>query len=159
MNTRHCGLSAVWRSRQAARAAATSGRSCSAACWVFFSRQAMGQEEAAERRAAGLDTTAGQADAELFDGQIRLGRQQRPHPLGMDIERRAFPSAVSVRRDRATPAPALHQLDHEADADLELGGGGAPRPPALDRAHNALAQIHRIRSCHPSLASSTQRSV
>ena len=46
--------------RQRPRAAATSGRSCSAACAVFFSRQAMGQEEAAERRAAGLDTTAGQ---------------------------------------------------------------------------------------------------
>lgn len=36
MNTRRSGLIAVGRSRQATRAAATSARSCSAACWVFF---------------------------------------------------------------------------------------------------------------------------
>jgi hypothetical protein len=55
MNTKCSGLSAGCRCGHPARAAATSGRSCSASCRVFFSPQCLVLEEEPERRAAGPD--------------------------------------------------------------------------------------------------------
>jgi hypothetical protein len=152
MNTRHSALSAACRSRQAARAAATSGRSCSAACRVFFSRQPGGDEEATEPGAAHRDAVCGQPLPQLGDRQIRLRRQERAHPLAVRRERRALGAADPIRLHRAAAPPTLHRLDHEANADLELCSGRPPRPAVLHRAHHALAQIYRIRSCHPWLA-------
>jgi hypothetical protein len=159
MNTSRSGLNPGCWERQAARAAATSGRSCSAACWVFFFRQPGGGEEAANPGPAGRDPFMRQPVAQLGDREVRLGRQQRAQSLAVRRERGPFPAPDPVRLDRAALVPALHQLDHEADADLELGRGRPPRYPALHRAHHPLAQIHRIRSCHPLLASSTQQPV
>jgi hypothetical protein len=159
MNTSRSGLNSGCRARQARRAAATSGRSCSAACWVFFSRQPGGGEEAANPGPAGRDPLIRQPVAQLGDREVRLGRQQRAQSLAVRRERGPFPAPDPVRLDRAALVPALHQLDHAADADLELGRGRPARCPGRDRAHHPLAQIHGIRSCPSSLASFIQQPV
>ena len=115
----------------------------------FFSRQALGDEEPADRCRAHVDRVRRQASAQLGEREIRLGRDQRMHPLGLIRQRRTFPAAVPVWRDRAVPSPALHQLDHEADADLEPAHRRPPRQSSLDRTHHPLAKVHRIGSCHP----------
>jgi hypothetical protein len=153
------GLRAGCCVRQARRAAATSGRSCSAACCVFFSREPRSDQEAAERRAAHRDPRCRQPAAQLGDRQFRLGRQERLDPLTMRREGRALAAADALGLERAPRTPALHQLDHEADAHLELGRSRTARQPRLDRAHDARPQIHRIRSCHPWLASFAQQPV
>ena len=101
MNTRHCGLSAVWRSHQAARAAATSGRF-------------------------------------LFGGVLG--------------------SAWTSSGERFHP-PRQRCISLTTKLTLTSNLAAVARRDARSRPRDALAQIHRIRSCHPSLASSTQRSV
>jgi hypothetical protein len=145
--------------RQARRAAATSGRSRSAACWVFFSRQARGDQEPPEGRPAHRNARGRQPAAQFADREVRLGRQHRLHARRVPCQLRTLAPADALGLQRAMPAPALHQLDHEARADLELGRGRPARRPGLDRAHHPFAQIHRIRSCHSSLASLTQQPV
>jgi hypothetical protein len=153
MNTNRSGLSAGCRARQASRAAATRRAGS------FFARQPARQEEAPQRRAARGDAARGQTDAELFERQVRRRGHQGEYPVGMGRQHRRLPATVLVRLDGAAPAPALHQLDHEADADREPGRRRPTRSASLDRGDHPLPQIHRVRLCHPSLASSTQRSV
>ena len=74
------------------------------------------------------------------DGEVRLGRQSRPHPLGTGRQRRTLPAAVPLGFDRALARPALHELDHEADADLEPSRRRPPRQPRLDGPHHPLAR-------------------
>jgi hypothetical protein len=159
MNTSRAAFKTGCRARQARRAAATSGRSCSAACWVFFSSHATSGEKATDRGRADLDSVGRQPVAQFGERKVRLSRQERVHPLGVRGQLRTLAAADPIGRERAAAAPALHQLDHEARADLELGGGRPPRCPSLHGAHYPRAQIHRIRSCHPSLASSIQQTV
>jgi hypothetical protein len=133
MNTSRSGLSSDCWSRQTALAAATSGRSCSAACCVFFSRQAFGGEEPADRRRADVDRFGRQTAAQLGDCEIRLAPQHGVHALGMARQDRTLPATVPLRLDGALSPPALHELDHEADADLEPARRRPPRQAGLDR--------------------------
>jgi hypothetical protein len=125
----------------------------------FFSRQPAGGKEAADRGWADLDVLGRQAGLQLGDGEVRFGRKERLDPLGMVGELGALPAADLVGLERAALAPALHQLDHEARADVVLGGGRVARYTTLDRPHHPFAQIHRIRSRHSQLASSIQQPV
>ena len=104
----------------------------------FFSRQPAGLEEPADRRRADRDAIGRQPAPQFGDGAVRGGRQQRVDPFGVVGEL---------------------QLDNAARADVELRGGRSSRGASLDRAHHPFAQIHRIRSRHPSLASSLQQPV
>jgi hypothetical protein len=159
MNTSRAGLRAGCRARQARRAAATSGRSCSAACCVFFSREPRSDQETAERRAAHRDPRGREPAAQLADREVRLGQKQRLHALRVRRQLRALAAADALGLECAQHTPALYQLAHEAHAHLELGGHRAARQSRLHGAHHPFAQIHRIRSCHPWLASSTQQPV
>ena len=75
----HSGLSAGCGAREARRAA-TSGRSCSAACTVSFSRQPASLEEAADRRRADRMRAAAEPVLQLGDGAMRRHCQQRLDP-------------------------------------------------------------------------------
>jgi hypothetical protein len=158
MNTSRSRLNSGCWARQAPRAAATSGRSCSAAWAVFFSRQPASLEETADRRRADRDAVGRQPGLQLGDGDVGRRRQQRVDQVGM-VGKLGRPAAGGWSGLEAGSAPALHQLDHAARADLKLGRGGAPRGAGFDRAHHPFAQIQRIRSRHPSLASSIQQPV
>jgi hypothetical protein len=93
---------------------------------TLFLREPRGDEEPAERGAARPDLRGGQPVAQLGDRQIRLGRRERVDPLGVGGHGRALRAADPFGLERAPLMPTLHQLDHEADAHLELGRG---RPP------------------------------
>jgi hypothetical protein len=68
---------------QAARALATSGRSCSAARDVFFSRQAQLQKKTPDSRAASLNTLLVQLMTQIINGLLRLGGDHGPNPIRM----------------------------------------------------------------------------
>src|SRR4029077_11826164 len=68
---------------QAARAAATSGRSCSLACTIFFEADALGGEEAPHRAIPDMDAAAPPLRPELLQRQVRSRRNplQQPTPF------------------------------------------------------------------------------
>jgi hypothetical protein len=159
MKTIRSGLNAGCCARQARLAAATSGRSCSAACAVFFSRQPTGDEETADRRRADLDAFGREPGLQFGDGNVRRRRQQRVDPLGVVSELGPAAATNRIGRKRPPLLPALQQLDDAARADVELRRGCPPRGAGLDRTHHPFPQIHRIRSRHSWLASSIQQPV
>src|SRR6185503_5425228 len=81
MKTRRLGSNAGWRRMNTRRASATSGRSCSAACRVFFERQLMGTEKPVYRTQPDGDPARGcKRTADLLQGQIGLPGNQLQHP-------------------------------------------------------------------------------
>jgi hypothetical protein len=65
----------------------------------------------------------------LADGHVRHGRHKRVDPLPAVGELRTLATANPIGLGRAAAAPAFQQLDREARADVEPGGGGVPRHP------------------------------
>src|SRR3546814_8457353 len=103
-------------SRQTARAAATSGRACSAACAVFFALQPPRPEIVIDRRTADQNALAQQAKPQLVERDVALRGQQPIDQICVRRQDMDLTAAGPARRNRARRPPALHQLDHEADA-------------------------------------------
>src|SRR5918997_4031728 len=80
MKTRRLGSSAGWRRMNTRRAWATSGRSCSAACRVFFERQVMGTQKPVHRTQPDGDPGGGKCAADLLQGQVGLLGNQLQDP-------------------------------------------------------------------------------
>src|SRR5713226_8766713 len=83
--TSRAGSRAGCSAFQAARASATSGRSCSLACTIFFKADALGGKEPPHRPVADMQTASGQLGADLFQRQIwnRRDPRQQPSPLAL----------------------------------------------------------------------------
>src|SRR3954469_19626153 len=79
MKTRRLGSRAGWRRMNTRRAWATSGRSCSAACRVFFERQVMGSEKSVHRAQPDGDAADRKRAADLLQGQVGLPGNQLQH--------------------------------------------------------------------------------
>src|SRR6266436_5560959 len=110
--------------RNALRAAATSGRSCSAACRLFFKGQVDVVEEPRNPRLAHLHFFFRQANLKLCKRTIRLFRYKLLNPICMWLKRESLVPAELVRTDtvamEATGVfwkPVWHILD---DAEFEL---------------------------------------
>src|SRR6266478_8962463 len=93
--------------RKALRAAATSGRSCSAACMLFFKGQVDVMEEPGNPRLAYLHLFFRQANLKLCKGTIRLSRHKLLHPIRMWFKRESLVPAKLVWTDTARFALAL----------------------------------------------------
>src|SRR5271163_570935 len=66
IKTSFAGSSEPCSAFQAVRAAATSGRSCSAACAVFFEADALGRKEPLYRPVAHMEAASGQLAPQLL---------------------------------------------------------------------------------------------
>src|SRR5258708_16894032 len=96
----------------AARAAATSGRSCSAACSVFFERDAVPLVKSPNRGSADLQSFGrSEPCADLIECQIGFSGHQIEQPLLMRLERRATVSGAGLRCDATRCMPPLHPPD------------------------------------------------
>src|SRR6266849_5080937 len=87
--------------RNALRAAATSGRSCSAACRLFFKGQVDVVEEPRNPRLAHLHFFFRQANLKLCKRTIRLFRYKLLNPICMWLKRESLVPAELVRTDTA----------------------------------------------------------
>src|SRR5271167_1524816 len=76
--------------RKALRAAATSGRSCSAACMLFFKGQVDVMEESRNRRLAHVHAFFGQANLKLCKSTIRLFRHKYLHKSRRVLKRESL---------------------------------------------------------------------
>src|SRR5262249_5581038 len=119
MNTSLLGSSLVCILNHALRAAATSGRSCSAACRLFFKAEAQMTKEAEDRGLADRQLLLRHSHLEFGQRDVRLcvppSRNPSPGPLQRiafvptKLPRLATPAATPTREkatDRTDPPPA-----------------------------------------------------
>src|SRR3712207_452848 len=85
MKISHSGSRSSWPSNQALRRLRRSGRSCSAACAVFFARDLVAAAKAPERGHADQRFLLGQARLQLGQGDVGLLGQSRMDQVGMGL--------------------------------------------------------------------------
>src|SRR4051812_50210899 len=120
MNTSRSGSRSSWLSNQAARRLRISGRSCSAACAVFFfARDLVPAAEAPERAHADPRPFLGQARLQLGQGDVGNLGQGRVDQIGMGLGATREPIAALRLWAGIPPRPA----------PPPPAGGGGRAPP------------------------------
>src|SRR5216683_7193002 len=106
--------------RNALRAAATSGRSCSAACRLFFFKSQFDvMEEPRDRRLAHLHLFFRQANLKLRKRTIRLFRYKFLNQICMWLKREGLVPAEFVWTDTACFALALDETANRTQSHVE----------------------------------------
>src|SRR6185503_5377904 len=121
---------------QAARAAATSGRSCSLACTIFFKADAFGGKEPPYRAIADRLAAAGQLGADLLQRQVGNRGDPLQQPIPICLQARAVIAAHRLGGEPALLTPGVYPVNHRADCYLEQLRRTPPRQPALNRTDN-----------------------
>src|SRR6266581_271686 len=118
MKTSRFGSSLGCRLCNALRSAATSGRSCSAACTLFFKGQIQITQEAKDRGLTNRDFPLRQCGPKLCQRDIRLLRHQLPDPLLVRGQRIRFVSAEFRWTDAAGFALASKEPSDRTQTDV-----------------------------------------
>src|SRR5262245_38285717 len=109
MKMRHGASSLGCSALSAARSVATSGRSCSAACKVFFKGDVVTVVEAPDRaNASFLLLLLAQPRADLLERQVRLSGDEVEQPLLVPLERRPAVAGAGLGIDAARRRPPLN---------------------------------------------------
>src|SRR5258708_14153576 len=108
--------------RKALRAAATSGRSCSAACTLFFKGQVDVVEEPGNPRLAHRHLFFRQANLKLRKRTIQLFRYKFLNPIRMWLKRESLVPAELVWADTARFALTLDESANSTQSHLEQLG-------------------------------------
>src|SRR5690242_14267577 len=126
INTSRAGSSMPCSRIQRRRARATSGRSRSAACRLFFEGDATASKKPRQRTLAGLDPPLQQFRQGLLQGRIGLLSDQSQYYRRMLLQRR---DASSARLGHGAPGlvPALQPFDPRTRADAETLSSLTPR--------------------------------
>src|SRR4029434_8882051 len=152
MNTRREGFSVGCSAFSSLRAAATSGRSCSAACRTFFERDLVAVVEAPHR--AGGDSElllAAKPVADLLKRQIRLLRHEIEQPLLVRLERRATVPSTGFRRNAARSVAPVKPTHCRRGSKVEHTRDLPPALSLLDHHNRTLASLSSSPSqCNPS---------
>src|SRR6516165_3794010 len=133
INTSLLGSSFFCRRCKALRAAATSGRSCSAARRLFFKGQVQMMQKAGDRRLSDRDLFLREPLLKFRQRDVRLFGYQFPHQIFVRRQREILVATKFGRRDAARLAVKLEEADHRADADPALLRSFRDGGPALDR--------------------------
>src|SRR6266567_1521420 len=152
MNTSLLGSSLFCRRCNALRAAATSGRSCSAARKLFFKGQLQMMQKPGDRRLSDRDLFLRQSIFEFGQRDVRLLSYQLPHQILVRRQREILVAAELGRADAACVAVNLEEAHHRADAHPALLGGLGYGIATINRRDHAPTQVLRIRlrhSCWP----------
>lgn len=149
IKTSRFGSSLVWLLRQALRAAATSGRSCSAACRLFFKGEIQMTKEPED---------GGLADSHLLLRQLSLKFGQRDvwpcgnplrNPIPVRLQNISFIPTKLLRTDASGATPTRDESTHRADAHAVEISNLFVTVARLDRLNYTLSQIFRIWLPHP----------
>lgn len=136
-NTSLAGSSRPCSRIQRRRARATSARSRSAACKLFFKGEVVPVKKPRERAAAGSNAISSELCNSFFQGQVRLVRDHRHDMFGLPFQWRNATSSW-LRRGAPTLIPALHPLDYRTHTDAKMVGGLMPRCACFNHLDNAL---------------------
>jgi hypothetical protein len=151
-NTSRAGSSSPCSRIQRRRARATSARSRSAACRLFFKGDVVPPKEARERAAAGSNAMFSEFCSSFFQGQIRLIRNYRQYAFRLLFKWR---NAAASRLRRSTPTfhPALQPLDDRTHTHAEMVGGFMARCTRFNHTDDAFTQVTGVRLWHRYLPS------
>ena len=138
--------------RKALRAAATSGRSCSAACRLFFKGQVDVVEEPRNPRLAHLHLFSRQANLKLRKRTIRLLRYKFLNPTCIWLKRESLVPAELVWADTARFALTLDESANSTQSHVVQLRDFHTAMTGFDCRNHTFAQIVRIRLPHSSLA-------
>src|SRR5580704_8822298 len=116
INTSRAGSNMPCSRIQRRRARATSARSRSAACRLFFEGDAVSPKKPRKSTLAGSDPLLQQFRHGLLQGQIGLLSDESQYHLGMLFQRRDASSA-RLRRGAPSLLPALQPFDSRTRAD------------------------------------------
>jgi hypothetical protein len=145
--------------RQRRRSRATSGRSCSAACSVFFARQLHAFEHVVKGRERPHHDPAGlQHGPDLRERDLRLGLHERAQQILVRLKDAPTMSADPGRRRRTGFTHTAQQLHGRRGTDLIARRRLPDRTALLNRPHDPRTQILRQRGCHDPLLLGTPRS-
>src|SRR5262249_2472068 len=125
------------------RARATSARSCSAACRLFFESDVVMLEEAPHRAAAARNLVPVHRQNRLVQGQVWPSRNQTQQKIYMLLQRRDAP-APRLSRTAARLPKALDPDNRRAGTDIKLLGRRAPRRPAFNFRNHSRPHVFRI---------------
>src|SRR5882757_1429100 len=149
MNTRRRALSAGCSAFSSSRAAATSGRSCSAACRTFFERDLVAVVEAPDGADSDSELLlAAQPVANLLKRQIGLLRHEIEQPSLVRLERRATVAGAGLRLDAASAVPSIQPTHRRRGRKVEHTRDLPPALSLLDHRNRALAQVLRVALRH-----------
>jgi len=143
MNTRWAGSSSPCSRIQRRRALATSARSRSAACRLFFIGHVMAKKKARQRAFAGLDPPLGQFSYRLHQTPIWFFRLQRQYLACVLLQARNAPAAALGRRAPLL-TPDLKPSHRRAHTDVEPLGCLVPRRARFHRLDHALPKVTRV---------------
>src|ERR1700678_4130276 len=149
MNTRRRALSDGCSAFHSARAAATSGRFCSAACRVFFEGDIVTLIESPDRAPPGLELLfADKPRADLVERQVGLRSDEVEQPPLMRLERRAAMAGARLRRDASRVRPAFEPADRSRNANIEQTCRFSPALACLDHTDHPSPKIVRVSLRH-----------
>ena len=142
--------------RKALRAAATSGRSCSAAWRLFFKGQVDVVEESRNPRLTHLHLLFCQASLKFRKRTIRLLRYKRFNQICMRLERESLVPAKLVWTDTTQFALAFDEPANRAQSHVEQLSNFPAGVTGVDCRNNTFTQIVGIRLPHSLLAPLSQ---
>lgn len=146
-NTSRAGSSRPCSRIQRRRARATSARSRSAACRLFFKGDLVPVEKTRQRAAARSNSMPSQLCNGFYQGQVRLFGYHGQHAARQLFQRR---NAASPRLRGGAPAfiPPLHPLNGRTHTDPEMLGSLTPRRACFNGLDHALTQVTGVRLRH-----------
>src|SRR5882724_6219169 len=149
MNTRREAFSPGCSAFSSCRAAATSGRSCSAACRTFFECNLVAVVEAPDGAHGDLERLlAPKPVSDFLERQIWLFRHEIEQPFLVRIERQATVSGAGLGFDRARRGPAIHPANGSGRCEIEHTRDLSPALSLLDHRNRTRAQVLRVTLCH-----------
>src|SRR5262245_11862026 len=116
MNTSLLGSSLACILNHAFRAAATSGRSCSAACRLFFKTESEMAKEAEDRGLADSQRLLRQPGLEFGQRNVRLRVHPARNPRPVLLQRIAFVPTKPLGLDTPGAAPTREKATDRTDA-------------------------------------------
>src|ERR1019366_6990673 len=143
------GSRLAWLALQRARASATSGLACSAACRVFFEGDLMALEEPPDRHLGRLDANPFEyPPLKLGQSQIALSGAEIQKPCRMGLQRRAAFAATRPGGNAACLAVKLPPAHRRCRAHFEPLRRLPPRRSRRNLRHHPRPQILRPRLAH-----------
>src|SRR3954469_2076817 len=109
------GSRSIWPSNQSRRCFRTSGRSCSEACAVFFTRQVMAHKEAPQRSVTEVKVSSGKLGTQFLDGHVPPRLEHSQDQLRVCFDRGAAP--VPTQR----PRPQMSRLPFQCTPTANTG--------------------------------------
>jgi hypothetical protein len=147
MNTSRAGSSMPCFRIQRRRARATSARSCSLACRLFFDGDIMSLEKSPDRSAAARNSLLAHRRNNLVQRHVWPCGNQNQQPFRVLLQRRRAPAA-RLCSGASSVAPALQPFNGRTGAQAETLGRLPPRRSGFDCFDHAAPQVIRKRLRH-----------